>query len=158
LAALVLGASVVLGSTPVQAATPSSNYLNSKRKSFTFKGGPFGLLDSFPVNEGCEFLGVGGPGFDEIKVKVNMGEGAQFRVAISPVGGSLGIPSDFDLCVFNPDGTEAGSSGSTDSFESATIKHPKKFRNKTYTISVLTYLMDEGVSYKGTVKVLKYVK
>jgi hypothetical protein len=158
LCALVLGATFLLGSTPLDAATPSSNYLNSKRKSFAFKGGPYSILDSFPINQGCDFFGPGGPGTDEIKVKVAMGEGATFRVSISPVNGSLGVPNDFDLCVYYPDGTEAGSSGSSGGFESASIKHRSKFRNKVYTISVLSYLVDEASAYKGTVKVTRFVK
>lgn len=93
---------------------------------------------------------------DHFKVKVNMGEGAKFRISIptpTPV-------DDIDFQVFDPNGGEialaAGELPGMD--ETAEIIHKKKFRNKTYDIAVNPFLIHPGTIYNGTIKVTKYVK
>ncbi len=155
LLALVLGAFVLATALPAEAAAPATGSLSSKKKMITFNGGPFNV--SFPL-AGC--IVATDSSCDPYDLKVLMGDGAKFKVSIVGSAGPLDAANgnDFDLYVFAPDGTLAGSSESLGGKEAVIITHKSRHRGKPYAVRVVPFLVVPGATYKGTAAITKFVK
>jgi hypothetical protein len=157
-----LVAALTVSALPAGAAAPATATLSKSKRTVTWSGGPFAV--SYPTTDVECVNGSSDSMCDHFMLKVNMGQGAKIKVSI--VGSTSGLevlqvlvgPNDFDLFIYGPDGNKVAESGSTGGREAATFTHKASFRNKSYEVRVVPYLVVPGATYKGAAATLKYVK
>lgn len=131
---------LIVGAMPVQAAEPASGTVSPGQPSTSWRGGPFEV--SNPV--ACQ-PGVDAPGCDRFHLTIEPpAEGGHLvEVSIEPSGAA----DDYDLFVFAPDGSEAGSSATASGSETVTLEEPEA---GTYEVVVQAWLVDSASTYHGS--------
>jgi hypothetical protein len=124
-----------------QAAQPSAGNVSSSSASVTWTGGPYTV--GVPSPAGC--VSPSNPACDAFALTVSLPVGSRFAVAIqSDVEGD-----DYDLYVYYPDGTQAGSSANDGGSEAAVITHSNLHGSGPYQVRVLPYTVSAGSTYQG---------
>ena len=126
-----------------QGAAPESGTLSRKTKSVTWTGGPF--TTSNPVS--C--LGPSDPTCDHFLLRIGrLKKGTSVQIAIAAPA-----EDDYDLFVYAPDGSEAGTSAQgTGEVETVTLANPVL---GTYEVRVQPFLVTPGSSYDGVARLVK---
>jgi hypothetical protein len=138
---LNLLAIAVLGTTVAQAAQPISGTVSKGKRAATWLGGPH--TASVPSPLGC--VAASNPACEAFALTVDLKPGTRFAVAIaSEIEGD-----DYDLYVFYPDGTIAGSSASEGGNEAVVIEHSLLHGIGPYQVRVLPFTVSPGSTYQG---------
>ena len=131
------------------AATPPSGDLNSTQGEATWAGGPFvasnpattgGLIKQVP----CD---VGQPACDTYRFTVSAAGIKQVLIAIAPANGFEA--DDYDLYVYNDQGTLIATDASGDGYESVVVNAGT---STFYDVRVQAYLVGVGSQYSGVVQ------
>lgn len=130
----------------VHAAQPGSGTVSSGGGP-TWTGGPYTV--GVPSPAGCGL--ALNPACDAFALSVDLPAGERFVVAIqSEIAGD-----DYDLYVYYPDGTLAGSSASDGANEATVIEHTTAKGTGPYKVRVLPYTVTAGSTYKGAATATK---
>ncbi len=127
--------------TAARAAEPGSGTVSKGKKTATWMGGPH--TASVPSPLGC--VTASNPACEAFALTVDVKPGSRFAVAIaSEIEGD-----DYDLYVFYPDGTAAGSSASSGGNEAVVIQHTLLHGSGPYQVRVLPFTVTAGSTYQG---------
>jgi hypothetical protein len=141
---LSLLAIAVLCATVAQAAQPVSGTVSKGKRTATWLGGPH--MASVPSPLGC--VSASNPACEAFALNVDLKPGSRFSVAIaSEIEGD-----DYDLYVFYPDGTVAGSSASEGGNEAVVVEHSLLHGIGPYQVRVLPFTVTPGSTYQGLVR------
>ena len=138
----LLTAAVLFVGTAAHAAEPSSGTVGKGKRTATWQGGPFTASAPVPAG-GC--VDAINPACDAFALTVDLKPGSRFAVAIATeIEGD-----DYDLYVYFPDGTLAGSSASSGGNEAVVIEHSTLHGSGPYQVRVLPWLVSTGGTYQG---------
>lgn len=138
---LNLLAITALCATVAQAAEPASGTVSKGKRTATWLGGPH--TASAPSPLGC--VSASNPACEAFALTVDLKPGSRFAVAIaSEIEGD-----DYDLYVFYPDGTVAGSSATESGNEAVVIEHTLLHGIGSYKVRVLPFTVTPGSTYQG---------
>lgn len=132
--------------TAAHAAQPSSGTVAPPNIGAQWTGGPYTVGVPSPV--GCGI--ASNPACDAFDLTVNLPAtgGYRFSVAIkSDIEGD-----DYDLYVFYPDGTAAGSSATSGGNEAVVIEHTNQHGTGPYQVRVLPFTVTAGSTYQGVAR------
>jgi hypothetical protein len=135
---LAFGATLLDDAHVSLAADPSEGSIASPRDEVTWKGGPF--LASNPA--GC--VGSADPTCDHFIVRIDNPRTKRVLVAIAPDEGFE--DDDYDLFVYDDQGTLVGSNADGDGFESVVFENGGA---AFYEVRVQPWLVDPGSTYRG---------
>ncbi|NNF15094.1 MAG: hypothetical protein HKN70_00030, partial [Gammaproteobacteria bacterium] len=126
----------------VHAATPETGTVSEASPTVTWTGGPFATSNggtcspaTTDTDPGCDnfYLTVETPSFSSFKVIVSMDSTS-----------STPEVDDYDLTIFDPNGLEAGSSGSSGSAEQIALVNPAP---GVYRVEVTVFAVTPGSTY-----------
>lgn len=137
----ILAIAALITATAVRAAEPGSGTVSKGKKTSTWLGGPH--TASVPSPAGC--ITASNPACEAFALTVDLKPGSNFAVAIaSEIEGD-----DYDLYVYYPNGTLAGSSATESGNEAVVIKHTLLQGIGPYKVRVLPFTVSVGSTYQG---------
>src|SRR5919199_6015720 len=136
---VAIAAAVLLTGLPAEAEPPAAGTISPAATSATWQGGPF----TVPNPSGVCPLAVT-PGCDTYQLTVAPPTTGDYTVAISTTPSSP--DDDYDLYVYDANGTEVGSSTSASGSEKVVLDSP---HGGTYSVQVVAYMISPGDTYTG---------
>lgn len=141
LAATALGAA-----TTAHAAQPNSGTVAPPNVSAQWTGGPYTLGVPSPLGCGTP----SNPACDAFSLAVNLPSGGGYRFSVAVKSDIEG--DDYDLYVYYPDGTAAGSSATDGGNEAVVIEHTSAHGTGPYKVRVLPFTVTSGSTYQGVAR------
>ncbi len=138
-----LAVSFVASGLPVaSAATPQSGTVSEASPTVTWSGGPFVTSNGGTCSPSTTDTD---PACDNFLLTIDTPSYSPFKVIISMDStSSTADADDYDLTVFDPDGVEAGSSGSSGSAEQVALFNPAP---GVYRVEVTVFAVAPGSTY-----------
>ena len=136
------------------AADPSSGTLSDKKVELTWSGGPFFYSNPAPSGVVKQLpCGIGQPACDNFRLTVARGI-RQVLIAIAPDNNEASnTGDDYDLYVYDSNGTLIASDASGDGFESVVIDPSPD--SAYYDVRVQPWLVDPGATYSAVASAAK---
>jgi Metallo-peptidase family M12B Reprolysin-like len=141
-----LSAAALGAATAAHAAQPNSGTVAPPNVSAQWTGGPYTLGVPSPL--GC--VTPSNPACDAFSLAVNLPSGGGYRFSVAVKSDIEG--DDYDLYVYYPDGTLAGSSASDGGNEAVVIEHTSAHGTGPYQVRVLPFTVTSGSTYQGVAR------